>query len=287
MIFRQVFKAATRPESHAAPGNWPVLAEPLLTPREREFHRLLVAAYPHHFIFAQVALSQLIAVRPGVFNSELLRSRYKQLVADFVLCRSDYSIVAVIELDDLSHMRPDRQNADQRKTRAVLSAGLRLVRIPAGPIPDGARLRQLVDAVEAFTDVRQSTPKPAVSPRAAVPRHVFGLLIGVAAIAGAAVLFSAERDTSPKLSITPEAIGEPSVRQRKPKRVEPERKLATDEDAVALRTRKEAAWAAYYQPSISCENPPTQREKIECGNRYLSARREFEVQWSAAPRPIP
>lgn len=106
---------------------WPLMAEPMLTAREREFHRLLVSAYPDHLVFGQVALSQLIAVKPGAFNSEFIRSRYKQLVADFVLCRSDYGIVAVIEVDDLSHLRPDRQDADGRKSTALQSAGLRLV----------------------------------------------------------------------------------------------------------------------------------------------------------------
>jgi very-short-patch-repair endonuclease len=43
----------------------------------------------------------------------------------------------VIELDDRSHRRADRQDADARKTKALEYAGLRLVRIPAGAQPSG------------------------------------------------------------------------------------------------------------------------------------------------------
>jgi hypothetical protein len=68
------------------------------------------------------------------------------LLADFVLCRADLSVVAVIELDDRSHHRRDRQDADARKTKALVDAGLRLVRIPAGALPSEEDLREIMDA---------------------------------------------------------------------------------------------------------------------------------------------
>jgi hypothetical protein len=64
----------------------------------------------------------------------------------FVLCRADLSVVAVIELDDRSHERRDRQDADARKTKALVDAGLRLVRIPAGALPSENELREMIDA---------------------------------------------------------------------------------------------------------------------------------------------
>ena len=67
------------------------------------------------------------------------------IVADFVLCRPDLSIVAVIELDDRSHERADRRAADARKTKALADAGLKLVRIPAGPLPTSESLRQIIE----------------------------------------------------------------------------------------------------------------------------------------------
>jgi hypothetical protein len=124
---------------------WPVTARNLLSPREQSLYQRLLSLYPKHQVFVQVALSQLIDVDRNYPESESIRARYKQLVADFVLCRADLSVVAVIELDDRSHERRDRQDADARKTKALADAGLRLVRIPAGVLPSEDELREIID----------------------------------------------------------------------------------------------------------------------------------------------
>jgi len=123
---------------------WPVAAGNLLTERERSVYQCLLSLYPDHKIFVQVALSQLIDVDQNHPESESIRARFKQLVADFVLCRSDLSVVTVIELDDRSHRRADRQGADARKTKALEDAGFRLVRIPAGALPSAEELREII-----------------------------------------------------------------------------------------------------------------------------------------------
>jgi len=125
---------------------WPVAARSLLSPREQSLYQRLLSLYPKHQVFVQVALSQLIDVDRNHPESESIRARYKQLVADFVLCRADLSVVAVIELDDRSHERRDRQDADARKSKALADAGLRLVRIPAGALPSEEELREIIDA---------------------------------------------------------------------------------------------------------------------------------------------
>lgn len=264
----------------------------MLTPRERDFHRLLLSACPDHLVFAQVALSQLIDVKRGVFKRELVRRRYKQLVADFVLCRMDYSIVAVIELDDLSHRRPDRQDADRRKSLAVQSAGLRLLRIPAGPVPNITTLRQLLDRDqrEEFSAVR-----PAV--RSAATRPRVGLLIGIVAILLILGLFSQgpkvsrqttahgrPRETnidSPMVTTTRAVKGPTESQTPASNRMKPEQPVVGNEDGLALQTRKETAWAEYYTPSASCENPLAHSERVECGNRFLRARRQFDAEWKS------
>jgi len=114
--------------------------------------------YPDHIILAQVALSQIIDVSPGTSNRQAIRGKFKQLVADFVLCRSDFSIVAVIELDDPSHAQPHRQDADARKTKAVESAGVTFVRIPAGPIPSETDLRRVIQSDVAATQAVAAAP---------------------------------------------------------------------------------------------------------------------------------
>jgi very-short-patch-repair endonuclease len=125
---------------------WPLSARSLLSERENEFYHHLIALYPNHQIFVQVALSQLINVDRNHPECHSTRARYKQLVADFVLCGQDLRVIAVIELDDRSHERGDRQDADARKNKALADAGIRLVRIPTGRLPTEHDLRKLVNA---------------------------------------------------------------------------------------------------------------------------------------------
>ena len=125
---------------------WPVEAKRLLTEREQSLYLSLLSLYPSHRLFIQVALSQLVDVPENHPDRQSIRNRFSQLVADFVLCRSDLSIAAVIELDDRSHRRADRQDADTRKNKALADAGIRLVRIPAGRLPSEDSLRALIDA---------------------------------------------------------------------------------------------------------------------------------------------
>jgi len=105
-----------------------------------------------------VALSQLIDVPESHPERLSIRNRFSQLVADFVLCRADLSIVAVIELDDGSHERADRRAADARKTKALTDAGLKLVRVPAGPLPTSEKLRQIIDDQGSSADPAEGLP---------------------------------------------------------------------------------------------------------------------------------
>jgi hypothetical protein len=123
---------------------WPVTAKSLLTNREMELYKTLHGLYPDHRLFVQVALSQLIDVAKNHPERNSIRARFSQLVADFVLCRPDLSVVAVIELDDWSHALEKRKMPDARKNKALADAGLRLIRIPDGPIPSAETLHRII-----------------------------------------------------------------------------------------------------------------------------------------------
>jgi len=136
-----------------------VVASKLLTRREQSLYEGLLSLYPNHKVFVQVALSQLIDVPEDQPERQSIRNRFSQLVADFVLCRPDLTVVAVIELDDRSHERRVRQDADARKTKALVDAGLRLVRIPAGNLPSKEELREIIDADRVPSGDRSENPK--------------------------------------------------------------------------------------------------------------------------------
>ena len=56
--------------------------------------------------------------------------------ADFLVCNKDASVVAVIELDDASHQRHDRQVADEKKDKALKAAEIKIIRWHVKSIPD-------------------------------------------------------------------------------------------------------------------------------------------------------
>jgi hypothetical protein len=127
----------------------PVTAKPLLSRPEQVLYGRLVRAFPGHVILAQVALSQMLVVaRAGADGSaQSIANRFRQLVADFVVCMPDFTAVAVIELDDSSHHRNAQRERDQRKDQFLQAAGIKVIRIAVADIPSEAALKALVAAM--------------------------------------------------------------------------------------------------------------------------------------------
>lgn len=103
----------------------------------------LIQALPEYIILAQVQLSRLLGVKKGN-NYQAWLNRINRMSADFVVCTKDSSIVSVIELDDATHQREDRQAADAKKDKALTSAGIRIVRWQATSIPDIATIQSTI-----------------------------------------------------------------------------------------------------------------------------------------------
>ena len=127
----------------------PVSAKPLLSRPEQVLYGRLVRAFPGHVILAQVALSQMLVVaRAGADGSaQSIANRFRQLVADFVVCTPEFTALAVIELDDRSHHRSAQRERDQRKDQFLQAAGIKVIRIAVADIPGEAALKALVAAM--------------------------------------------------------------------------------------------------------------------------------------------
>lgn len=76
-------------------------------------------------------------------------NRINRKSIDFVVCRRDFSVAAVIELDDSSHARADRAKADTDKDAALKSAGIEVVRWNVKAMPDEQTIRQVVSQISA------------------------------------------------------------------------------------------------------------------------------------------
>lgn len=114
---------------------WPFYAKKPLSQPEQVLYFRLVQALPEHIILAQVQLSRLLGVKKGN-NYQAWFNRINRMSADFVVCNKDSSIVAVIELDDATHQKEDRQAADAKKDKALASANVRVIRWQSRAIPD-------------------------------------------------------------------------------------------------------------------------------------------------------
>jgi len=120
---------------------WPFAPMPFMTDSEVRFFALLQEAMPEHFIFAQVQLSRLIQSTDAQ-DAAFWFNRICRMSADYVLVDRDaQTVIAVIELDDWTHDKPERKRADQKKTKAIESAGLPLIRFDGRRMPSATQIR--------------------------------------------------------------------------------------------------------------------------------------------------
>jgi very-short-patch-repair endonuclease len=119
---------------------WPLEAKrQLMTERERALYQRLLQALPGHIVLAQVQLLQVLSFQRGRRTQAIL-NRFNQLSLDFLILNPDTSIVAAVELDDVTHTREARGHADARKNHALKSAGVPLIRWNAKSLPDTATI---------------------------------------------------------------------------------------------------------------------------------------------------
>ena len=114
---------------------WPFYEKKLMSPPEQVLYFRLIDALPDQIILAQVQLSCFLGVKKG-YNYQSWSNRINRMSADFVVCNKDSSIVAVIELDDATHQKPDRKAADAKKDKALKAAKIKILRWQAKAIPD-------------------------------------------------------------------------------------------------------------------------------------------------------
>src|SRR5438067_4249534 len=126
-------------------GTWPFFAK---KPEQILYFRLM-KALPDHIVLAQVQLSRMLGVNKGNHYQSWL-NRISQMSADFVICAKDATVLAVIELHDASHQSDRRKTADEKKGRALSTAGIKLVRWQARDLPDDATIRGDLLANSAF-----------------------------------------------------------------------------------------------------------------------------------------
>ncbi|MDA7924776.1 DUF2726 domain-containing protein [Mariniblastus sp.] len=134
----------------ALPRNLPYLARgQLVTKSELKFYKSLSKAVQDDFqIFAMVRIADLLRVEK---NNKHRRKWLNKILAkhiDFVLCDpGTLKPLVCIELDDVSHQRPDRIERDKFVNQAFKSAQLPLLRILTQPEYRSREIRELIESV--------------------------------------------------------------------------------------------------------------------------------------------
>lgn len=131
-----------------------VAAESLLTPAERAFFLVLRQALADDYhLFAKVRLGDILQIERGVEGKRRYAAfgRISSKHADFVACDPrTFAVRGVIELDDRSHQRPDRQARDKFFDAAMAAARVPVLRVPAQRRYSSKELRE--QARELFNE---------------------------------------------------------------------------------------------------------------------------------------
>lgn len=130
-----------RGSSGSGDAPWPFYAKKPLTQPEQVLYHRLVAAMPECIVLAQVQLSRVLGVKKG-FSFNEWNNRINRMSLDFVVCLKDSTIVAAVELDDKTHEKASRVEADAKKEKALSAAGVALVRWQVSALPDENAIRQ-------------------------------------------------------------------------------------------------------------------------------------------------
>lgn len=129
----------------------------LLSRGECVFYLALRRAVPAHLMICpKVRMIDVINCSNDA-RKQGYAGRISQKHVDFVLADVETTAIAmVIELDDRSHRRSDRQQRDQFVDRAYAAAGVPILHVPAAAAYDVRALRQQIAAMVKDTSGAQS-----------------------------------------------------------------------------------------------------------------------------------
>ncbi len=132
---------------------WPFAPMPIMTDTEVIFFHKLKNALPEYHIFVQVQLSRIIEANSDETSERSFWfNRICRQSVDYVIVDVDAQTTLVaIELDDWTHSSKSRQKADDKKDKALASAGIAIVRFHAERIPSADMLRyELMQVIETY-----------------------------------------------------------------------------------------------------------------------------------------
>lgn len=125
----------------------PYTPRPIMTQTELQVYDKLLQALPNYMIFAQVQVSRVVQ-SPDEDNLYWFNF-INRLSYDFVVCRTDGTPIAAIEIDDDTHEMQERQEADTRKDLATQAANIIMLRWDVREIPTVRQITKSIQEIDA------------------------------------------------------------------------------------------------------------------------------------------
>lgn len=123
--------------------------KPLLTPNETEFLYRLRRALPGHHVFPQVSFAAFIT-DDGKLSTNArwsVRAKFDRKIADYVICDRNLTVLALVELDDRTHVA----SADRQRDALTRAAGYQTLRFQSKQKPSEAEIAALFQHARAWT----------------------------------------------------------------------------------------------------------------------------------------
>ncbi|OAM30057.1 MULTISPECIES: DUF2726 domain-containing protein [Eikenella] len=139
---------------------WPFYPSYAMSRNEQEVYWKLEQALPDYIVLAQVQASRVLKVKRGE-NHQAWLNRINRMSYDYLICHKNTYPLLVIELDDSTHDRADRQDADRRKEMALAGAGIKIVRWRKQDVPSAEQILALVRQQQAMLQERMKRKQQA------------------------------------------------------------------------------------------------------------------------------
>lgn len=136
-------KADDADEVHEPDNIWPFYLKQAFTRPERVLYHRLVNALPDRIVLAQVHVARMLGIKKEFYTREWI-NRLNRMSYDFVILSNDFSILAVIELDDISHENSYRVIASRKKEKATLATGTIFIRWNVSKLPDETAIQATI-----------------------------------------------------------------------------------------------------------------------------------------------
>jgi very-short-patch-repair endonuclease len=132
--------------------SYPYQKQPfLLTKAERSFFGVLHQAVENkYYVSSKVRLADILKTAPGLDGSkrQSAQNRINSKHVDFVLCDpNDLAICFVIELDDSSHEKMQRQERDDFVNKALEAAKIPIIHFPVRQAYNLNEIKQLIPTI--------------------------------------------------------------------------------------------------------------------------------------------